>query len=123
MITVTDEELEEFPEVELPEVDFDTEQVQDLIDVSQATREAQDLQPFNQAAGWKLQKMAKELKKQVDDAAAEYKKQVEEREAKILAKREEKRKAEEEEQKEEAERQRPETGPRDTLAYPTERRV
>jgi len=122
-VTVTEEELKEFPEVELPDVDFDTEQVQKLIDLGHDTREATDLQPFNTAVGWKLKKLAAELKKQVDEAAEKYKKDCEEREVKILAKREEKRKEEEEKNKEEKERQKPEAGPRDTRAQPLERRV
>jgi len=99
-ITVTEEELEEFPEVELPEVEFDAEQVELLIDVAAKTKDSAGLQPFNQAASMSLAKMAKDLKEKVDEAQEKYKKECEEREAKILEAR--RKKAKEEEEKEDA---------------------
>jgi hypothetical protein len=123
-ITVTPEELEEYPEIELPEVDFDAERLTLLLEVVAETKDAVGLQPFNVAAGWSIAKMSKELKEQVDDAAAEYKKQCDEREAKILKARADKAKEEAEAKSDEEKAQTTVAAqPRDTLAQPIERRV
>jgi len=102
MITVTAEELEEYPEVELPEVEFDAEQVELLINVAAKTKDAPGLNAFNQAASLSLNKMAKKLKEELDKAMEEYRKACDEREAKILKARADKAKAEEEKEKEDA---------------------
>jgi hypothetical protein len=101
-ITVTAEELEEYPEVELPEVEFDAERVNLLLDVIDATRDVTTLNPFNQAASLSLAKTAKELKKELDEAMEAYRKACEEREAKILKARADRAKAEAEEKEDAA---------------------
>lgn len=124
MVTVTEEELKEFPEVELPQVDFDAEKVKLLTEVATLTRDAQAMNPFNQAAGLTLAKMARDLKEKVDKAQEDYKKASDEREAKILKKRKELQEKEEKGRSEEDQAtQKPEWQPRDTLAEPIERRV
>jgi|SRR5215471_10937016 len=99
-ITVTAEELEEFPEVELPDIEFDADKVLQLLEVLAETKDALKLQPFNTAASIALDKMAKELKETVDKAMEDYKKACDEREAKILKARADKLKEEEEKEKE-----------------------
>jgi len=100
-ITVTPEELEEFPEPELPEVDFDAEKLVLMLEVISETKEALALQPFNAAASMSVAKMAKDLKEEVDKAQEDYRKACEEREAKILEAR--RKKAEEEAKEQEKE--------------------
>lgn len=95
-ISVIKEELEEFPEVELPDVEFDAPKVLELLEVAGETKDSYP--SFAQAAQLELKKLHDELKKTLDQAMEDYKKACDEREGKILQARAEKAKAEQEEE-------------------------